>query len=110
MSPELRESLLLHVERRSLVVAGVVVAIGAAVLLLGCLWVHWCHTEHGRYLYIPLSQVAEFEKYNKRGAHPPRHRRHSGRSARHKHREGAEGSVLTHRKEHSSHIANGGGP
>ena len=93
-------------ERRSLVVAGVVVAIGAALMLLGCLWIHWCHTEQGRYLYIPVSQVEEFEKYNQHQAHPHRHRRHSGRS-RHKHREGSEGSVVTHRKAHS-HIANGG--
>ncbi|PVD24161.1 hypothetical protein C0Q70_14631 [Pomacea canaliculata] len=60
---ELKESLILHVERRSLMVAGVVVAIGAAIMLLGCLWIHWCHTEHGE--YVPLTPAKEeHEKKN----------------------------------------------
>ena len=55
---ELRESFLLHVERKSFMVAGVVVAIVAALLLLGCLWINWCHTDTGEYRYIPVSQVS----------------------------------------------------
>lgn len=89
---ELKESLLLHVERRSLVVAGVLVAVAAALLLLGCVWINWCHEEHGEYRYIPASQVEEFLRYqsipgapspSKEGAHVSRpHRRH--RRSRHK--------------------------
>ncbi|KAK7102774.1 uncharacterized protein [Littorina saxatilis] len=120
---ELRESLILHVERRSLVVAGVVVAVVAALLLLGCVWINWCHADHGHYRYVPVSQLEEFMKYQKVGLHAshkhphaPQHphtpqplHQHRPRH-RNKHKEGegaAHGASVTHRKSHA-HIANGG--
>lgn len=124
---EIRESLLLHVERRSLVVGGVVVAIVAALLLLGCVWIHWCHTEHGEYRYIPISQVEEFLRYqNLPGSaaasasahhgrsqdgghhHPARRRKNSGRSSSQRHKESDHGSQVTYRRTDHKHIANGG--
>lgn len=115
---EIRESLILHVERQSLVVAGVLVAIGAAVLLLGCFWIHWCHTEYVE--YVPISHLDEAEQRLHRAKHSNKHNRHkhSGvhqdqpetkqdSKAESKH----EGMTIVHRRTHSnsnSHIANGG--
>ncbi|KAL8566244.1 hypothetical protein ACOMHN_046745 [Nucella lapillus] len=124
---EIRESLLLHVERRSLVVAGVGVAVVTALLLLGCVWIHWCHTEHGEYRYIPIAQVEEFLRYQNQATsssassssqhggsqdahHSSRRRKHSGgRSSHHQHRHKAGESHLTHRRTDHNHIGNGGG-
>ncbi|XP_076447604.1 uncharacterized protein LOC143284626 [Babylonia areolata] len=117
---ELRESLLLHVERRSLVVAGVVVAVVAALLLLGCVWIHWCHTEHGEYRYIPISQVEEFLRYQNLASSTSSSHHHHGHRHRHKHhgqhhsshghrgKDRSDSSQLTHRRTDHNHIANGG--
>ncbi|KAK7486733.1 hypothetical protein BaRGS_00022017 [Batillaria attramentaria] len=102
---EIRESLILHVERQSLVVAGVLVAIGALVLLLGCLWIHWCHTEYVE--YVPISQLEEAEQR----LHLSKHSH--GHHGRHKHSHvprpkpefEQDGTHVVHRK---TGIANGG--
>lgn len=92
---ELKESLILHVERRSLMVAGVVVAIGAAIMLLGCLWIHWCHTEHGE--YVPLTPAKEEHEKKQQQHHHQKLRDHSHKAGTH-----LDNGVkkLTHRRVH----------
>lgn len=92
---ELKESLILHVERRSLMVAGVVIAIGAAIMLLGCLWIHWCHTEHGE--YVPLTPAKEEHEKKQQQHHHQKLRDHSHKAGTH-----LDNGVkkLTHRRVH----------